>query len=120
MILCECEMVARSTVDKIIARAPGAEDHMSLKAIALRSRIGKGACQGAFCAMRVTSHLYDSGVYDGREGLDLMRDFVVERFRGVRPVLWGAQLPQMELAEALHCGMAGLDLPHNEDGDGSS
>lgn len=109
-ILCECEMVARSAVDEIVAAAPGADAHMSLKAIALRSRIGKGACQGAFCAMRVTSHLYDTGVYDGPEGLDEMREFVNERYRGVRPVLWGAQLPQMELAEILHCGLAGLDL----------
>jgi glycerol-3-phosphate dehydrogenase len=97
-------------VDRIVAEAPGHEDHMSLKAIALRSRIGKGACQGAFCSMRVTSHLYDSDVYDDRDGLCQMRDFITERFRGVRPVLWGAQLPQTELAEILHCGLAGLDL----------
>ena len=109
-VLCECEMVARSAVDEIVAAAPGAEDHMSLKAIAQRSRIGKGSCQGAFCAMRVTSHLYDKGIYDGPEGLGQMRDFIEERFRGVRPVLWGAQLPQTELAEILHVGLAGLDL----------
>ncbi|NNK65365.1 MAG: anaerobic glycerol-3-phosphate dehydrogenase subunit A [Rhodobacteraceae bacterium] len=110
MIMCECEMVAQSAVDDITADAPGAESHMSLKAIAQRSRIGKGACQGAFCAMRVTSHLYDTGVYDSRGGLELMRAFLAERYRGVRPVLWGAQLPQAELAEILHCGLAGLDL----------
>lgn len=115
-ILCECEMVAGSAVDAILEAAPGAEDHMSLKAIALRSRIGKGACQGAFCAMRVTAYLYDRGVYDDPDGLRLMRDFVRERFRGVRPVLWGAQLPQMELAEILHCGLGGMDLA-NEPGE---
>jgi len=110
MILCECEMVAQSAVDAITAEAPGSEPHMSLNAIAQRSRIGKGACQGGFCAMRVTSHLYDAGVYDSREGLHLMRAFLAERYRGVRPVLWGAQLPQAELAEILQCGLAGLDL----------
>ena len=110
MILCECEMVAKSAVDAIIASAPGSEEHMALKAIAQRSRIGKGACQGAFCAMRVTSHLYDTGAYDSRDGLHLMRAFLAERYRGVRPVLWGAQLPQAELAEILQCGLAGLDL----------
>ncbi|PHQ96997.1 MAG: anaerobic glycerol-3-phosphate dehydrogenase subunit A [Marinosulfonomonas sp.] len=120
LILCECELVARSTVDKIVKSAPGAEDHMSLKAIAGRSRIGKGACQGAFCAMRVTSHLYDTGVYDSHDGLELMRDFINERFRGVRPVSWGEQLAQMELAEILHCGLAGLDLPDRGETDGSS
>jgi len=35
-ILCECEMVARSTVDEIVATSPGHEEHMSLEAIARR------------------------------------------------------------------------------------
>ncbi|PIE07315.1 MAG: anaerobic glycerol-3-phosphate dehydrogenase subunit A [Rhodobacterales bacterium] len=109
-VLCECEMVARSTVDEIVAAAPGHEDHMSLEAIARRSRIGKGACQGAFCSMRVTSHLYDCGVIDSAGGLGAMRDFVTHRYTGTRPVLWGAQLPQEELAEILHVGLAGLDM----------
>jgi len=109
-VLCECEMVARSTVDEIVAAAPGHEDHMGLEAIARRSRIGKGACQGAFCAMRVTSHLYDTGTYDGPKGLAEMRAFIEHRYAGTRPVLWGAQLPQTELAEILHVGLAGLDM----------
>jgi len=115
MILCECEMVPQSAVDEIINSAPGAEQHMALRAIALRSRVGKGACQGAFCAVRVTSHLYDRGVYEGGEGRDHMRDFLSERFKGIRPVLWGKQMPQMELAEALHCGLMGLDLTAGDD-----
>ncbi len=118
-ILCECEMVPRSAIDEIVETAPGAESHMTLRAIALRSRVGKGACQGAFCATRVSSYLYDRGVYEGIEGHDYMRDFVAERFKGVRPVLWGKQMPQMELAEAFHCGLLGLDL-EKDDGSGSS
>ena len=109
-VLCECEMVARSTVDQIVAEAPGHEEHMGLEAIARRSRIGKGACQGAFCAMRVTSHLYDRGAYDDARGLAEMREFIEHRYAGTRPVLWGAQLPQTELAEILHVGLAGLDM----------
>jgi len=109
-ILCECEMVPKSTVDTVLESAPGAEPHMPLRAIGVRSRIGKGTCQGSFCAIRVTSHLYDRGTYGGREGLALMRDFLSERYKGTRPVLWGAQMPQAELAETLHCGLLGLDL----------
>lgn len=109
-VLCECEMVARSTVDEILTQAPGHEEHMGLEAIARRSRIGKGACQGAFCAMRVTSHLYDMGAYDSAQGLAEMRAFIEHRYTGTRPVLWGAQLPQTELAEILHVGLAGLDM----------
>ena len=109
MILCECEMVPQSAIDSIVAAAPGAEKQMTLQAIGVRSRVGKGSCQGAFCSMRVTSHLYDRGVYDSAKGLSHMRDFVSERFKGIRPVLWGEQMPQMELAEALHCSLMGLD-----------
>jgi len=115
MILCECEMVPASAVDAIVADAPGHEDHMTLRAIALRSRIGKGACQGAFCSARVTSHLYGRGIYEGTEGLHHMRDFLGERFKGIRPVLWGRQMPQMELAEALHCGLMGLDFLEDDE-----
>lgn len=110
-ILCECEMVPQSAIESIVADAPGAEKQMSLQAIGVRSRVGKGSCQGSFCSVRVTSHLYDRDVYTSPEGLGLMRDFVSERFKGVRPVLWGKQLPQMELAETIHCGLMGLDLP---------
>ena len=118
-ILCECEMVPKSTVDAVLESAPGAEPQMPLRAIGVRSRIGKGTCQGSFCAIRVTSHLYDRGTYGGREGLGLMRDFLAERYKGTRPVLWGAQMPQAELAETLHCGLLGLDLidHHGQDGE---
>ena len=110
LILCECEMVPESVVDDVINQSPGKELEMTVKAIGLRSRIGKGTCQGAFCGMRVTSYLYDKNFYHNRDGLRHLRDFVSERFKGVRPVLWGAQMPQIELAETMHCGLMGLDL----------
>ena len=75
----------------------------------MRSRVGKGSCQGSFCSIRVTSHLYDRGIYDSVRGLDSMRDFLSGRFKGVQPVLWGEQMPQIELSEALHCSLMGLD-----------
>lgn len=110
MILCECEMVPQSAVDSIVASAPGeAAPAMSLEAISLRSRIGKGPCQGSFCGIRVASYLYDQGHYRNAAGLVSMREFFEERFKGQRLVVWGQQAAQMELAEALHCGLMGLD-----------
>ena len=116
LILCECEMVPASAIDAIVENAPGAESQMSLNAIAVRSRVGKGSCQGAFCSLRVTSHLYDRQVYDSPQGLRNTRDFVAQRFKGVAPVAWGEHLPQLELAEALHCALLGLDQLDVEDG----
>jgi len=109
LILCECEMVPQSAVDSIVQSAPGAEVQMSMQAIGVRSRIGKGSCQGAFCSIRVNSYLYDCNIYDSRLGLAHIQNFIAERFKGTRPVLWGEQMPQMELAEAIHCGLLGLD-----------
>ena len=109
MILCECEMVPQSAIDEIVTSAPGAEDEMTLEAIALRSRAGKGPCQGSFCGIRICSHLYDCGHYHDKTGLYHMRDFFNERFKGTRTIIWGQQAAQMELAEALHCGLLGLD-----------
>ncbi|TKB25087.1 anaerobic glycerol-3-phosphate dehydrogenase subunit A [Desulfopila sp. IMCC35006] len=109
MILCECEMVPQSAIDEIVKCAPGAEAEMTLEAIALRSRAGKGPCQGSFCGIRIASYLYDRGYYRDTTGLTHMRDFFNERFKGMRTVIWGRQAAQMELAEALHCGLLGLD-----------
>lgn len=109
MILCECEMVPQSAIDQIVKCAPGAEKEMTLEAIALRSRAGKGPCQGSFCGIRIASYLYDRGYYADETGLIHMRDFFNERFKGMRTVIWGQQAAQMELAEALHCGLLGLD-----------
>ncbi len=119
-ILCECEMVPASAVDDILEQAATEREAPDLRAIGLRSRIGKGACQGAFCSIRVTAHLYDRGVYRSRRGLDGAREFLEHRFHGVRPVAWGGQMPQLELAEALHRGLMGLDLADHDDREGGT
>jgi glycerol-3-phosphate dehydrogenase len=109
MILCECEMVPQSAISEIIADSPGGDREMSLESIALRSRAGKGPCQGSFCGIRIASHLYEKGYYTDEKGLHHMRSFFSERFKGMRSVIWGQQMAQMELAEALHCGLLGLE-----------
>lgn len=108
-LLCECEMVPKSTVDTIVSSCQEYASEPALRAIGLRSRVGKGACQGAFCGIRVGSYLYDEGVFQSETGLQRMREFFGERFKGQRSVLWGTQLAQAELAEAVHCGLMGLD-----------
>jgi glycerol-3-phosphate dehydrogenase len=110
LILCECEMVPKSVVDGIIAAIREQGGRADLKAIGLRSRIGKGTCQGAFCGVRITAHMYDTDELFGGEGLVNLRHFLNQRWKGIRPVLWDASLIQEELQEALHCGFFGLEL----------
>jgi len=110
ILLCECEMVPKSAVDSIIDSIRDQNGQPNLNAIALRSRIGKGACQGTFCGVRVTSYLYDQGELESAESLTSLRGFLNQRWKGQHPTLWEKQLIQAELLEALYCGFFGLEL----------
>jgi len=111
-LLCECETVPKSAVDSIIESIHEQNGQPDLKAIGLRSRIGKGPCQGAFCGARTTAYLYDRGEFHSDQGLTDLREFIRERWRGVKPLLWDMPLLQAELQEALYCGLFGLELVH--------
>jgi len=39
-----------------------------------------------------------------------MTAFLRERWKGMRPVLWGEQLKHAELQEAIHCGLFEMEL----------
>jgi glycerol-3-phosphate dehydrogenase len=110
ILLCECEMVPKSAVDAIIESIRDQDGQPDLNAIALRSRIGKGACQGTFCGVRVTSYLFDQGELESEESLNSLRGFLKQRWKGQHPTLWEKQLVQAELLEALYCGFFGLEL----------
>jgi glycerol-3-phosphate dehydrogenase len=109
LLLCECEMVPQSTVDDMAAALGRRNKTPDLNALALRSRIGKGPCQGAYCSIRVTAHLYNRVLTNGYEGLEGLKAFLEERWRGQQPMLWGVPLAQAELAEAIHCGMFSME-----------
>jgi glycerol-3-phosphate dehydrogenase len=110
LLLCECEMVPTSVVNDIAAKIQEEGGRPSLREVGQRSRVGKGPCQGAFCSLRVAAHMYNEGILTADQGLDELRDFLNERWRGVRPLLWGQAVSQAELQEALHCGLYGLEL----------
>jgi len=110
MLLCECEMVPRSVVDTLITSIREENGHPDLNTIGLRSRVGKGACQGAFCGPRVTSYLYDKEILMADTALDDLRKFLNRRWKGQHPILWDRQLVQAEFSEAMHCGLFGLEI----------
>lgn len=108
--LCECEILPKSIIDSVIRSIQEQGDKPDLRAIGLRSRMGKGSCQGTFCGERVMAHLYERGDFSADEGLTQLSSFLRERWKGERPVLWDAQLIQAEFKEALYCGLSGLEL----------
>ena len=111
LVLCECEMVSKNTVDEILQELNGMSGRSRLKAVSLRSRLGKGPCQGAFCGLRTTAHLYDNESFSKKTGVEQLKTFTERRWRGYAPVQWGAAMEQAELQEALYCGMLNLELP---------
>jgi len=110
ILLCECEMVPKSAVDAIIDSIYKQDGRPDLQAIALRSRIGKGACQGTFCGVRISAYMHDRGELDPELSLSNLREFLARRWKGQHPTLWDKQLIQTELLEALYCGFFGLEL----------
>jgi glycerol-3-phosphate dehydrogenase len=109
-LLCECEMVSAGAVDAIYAGLRTSGKAPRLTDIGLRSRVGKGACQGAFCSVRTVAHLCQRDDFPPADSLAEILGFVDERWGSQRAVLWGEQLAQAELAEALHCGLFGEEL----------
>ncbi len=109
-LLCECEVVPKSAVDKILSnwndKGPG---QAQMASVAARSRIGKGPCQGTFCSARVTAHLYDNLAVSDTKGVQGLREFLNGRWKGQRYVMWGKQFSQAELKEALYFGLLGLE-----------
>ncbi len=116
-ILCECEMVPESAVKHIVQTLKETGGEINLNKIGLRSRVGKGACQGTFCGRRVSAFLEAHGRLEAYDGVADLKEFLQERWRGERPVLWHSQMMQAELKEALYCGSFNLENPLlNRDG----
>jgi glycerol-3-phosphate dehydrogenase len=109
-LLCECEMISQRALDGLAATLARKDGGLLLADLGLRSRLGKGACQGTFCAVRAVARLAERGLLAGAGGLAEQQEFFRERWRGQRTVLWGEQLGQAELAEAIHCGLHSLEL----------
>jgi glycerol-3-phosphate dehydrogenase len=114
-LLCECEMVPMSAIAQIVDQLQTLGETVDLDAIRLNSRLGKGSCQGAFCSLRTTGFLYDRGILREDHGIRDLRNFLEARWKGLRPVLWGRQLVQEQLQEAVHCGLLGLETYETKD-----
>jgi glycerol-3-phosphate dehydrogenase len=103
-------MVPQNVLDTLIRSMESTNKRALLKALGLRSRVGKGPCQGTFCSQRIAAYLYSTQNLLGTEGLETMKAFLQERWRGQHPMLWDQALAQADLFEALHCNQFGFEL----------
>jgi glycerol-3-phosphate dehydrogenase len=109
IMLCECEMIPKTAIDHIISNMQSKHGNADLTGIGIRSRVGKGPCQGTYCSARIASHMVDRGDISGSDAIVLLKRFLQERWRGQRPLLWDNPMIQSELQEAIHCGFLNLD-----------
>lgn len=109
VLLCECEMISERIIDEVVDDLLSQGREPNLTEIGLRTRFGKGPCQGGGCSMRIASYLHTRGIYAGNEGIGQAKAMIQSRWKGFRPVVWAESAAQLELQEALQCGTFGIE-----------
>jgi len=106
-LICECELVTRGQLEAHIA-AYG-DQPVALDDLRRDLRLGMGPCQAGFCGYRAAAILQHAQNQASPQATAAFGAFVDERFRGVRPLLWGHQLRQFYLDELIYRRTLGLD-----------
>jgi glycerol-3-phosphate dehydrogenase len=105
-LICECELVTRGMLLDAVAAQPTTNLDDMRRAV----RLAMGPCQGGFCIPRAAGVLTGAGRMDAATANAAVRGFVDERWKGVWPVLAGAQARQGRLDDWLFHGT--LDIDH--------
>lgn len=108
-LLCECELVTRSEVERAARQHPDVAAPWVLDDLRRDLRLGMGPCQGGFCAYRAAAVLHETAGLDAAEAICALADFAQERWKGQRPLLWGQSLRQALLDEHIYRDILGLD-----------
>ncbi len=103
-LICECEMVTEGEIEYAIKKL----DVKDLVDLRRRTRIGMGPCQGELCAYRGAGLFHEYGGSTPEGSVELLYDFLEERWKGIRPVLWGDGLRESEFTYWIYQGLFGL------------
>jgi len=98
--LCDCELVPRKEVEELL----GTEKLGDFQDVLHRTRLAKGTCQGGFCVYRLLGVLHDLRMVQG-DSNRVLKGFLEERWKGTRPILWGAAVKEEELIEYIYKGI---------------
>jgi len=104
-ILCECELVSREDVERVVATV----GTRHIGDIQHRTRLGMGPCQGGFCTYRALGVIQESGRIGPDESMKMLKEFLQRRFKGIRPALWGDQLREEQLVESIYLGILAME-----------
>jgi glycerol-3-phosphate dehydrogenase len=103
-VICECEMVTEGEIEYAINKLE-VKDLVDLRR---RTRIGMGPCQGGLCAYRVAGIFQEFGGALPGETSRLLKDFLEERWKGMKPVMWGDGLREAEFLYWIYQGLFGI------------
>lgn len=99
-LVCECENVTLAEVEET------AHDGTSftLSDVRRKTRMGMGTCQGAFCTYRSVGALEANDLSFGKDNIGLFKEFLQARWRGIRPIMWGNVIREIELTRGIYDG----------------
>ena len=103
-LICECEMVTEGEVEYALKNL-NARNIVDLRR---RTRVGMGPCQGELCSYRCAGLMMELGHAGAGESLEYLAEFLEERWKGVKPVLWGDALREQEFTYWIYQGLFGL------------
>ncbi|MDO4511070.1 MAG: anaerobic glycerol-3-phosphate dehydrogenase subunit A [Bacteroidales bacterium] len=109
-LVCECEGVSRAEVDYAVKN----QNVTNLIDLRRRTRMGMGTCQGQLCSCRAAGELCQGN--HAEEAAADLADFVNERWKGMKPVAWGATLNEAQLIAMVYEDMCGLNQYAKEGG----
>lgn len=104
-LICECEMVTAGEVQYALQNLE-VKDIVDLRR---RTRVGMGPCQGEICSYRAAGLFEELTSAKGEQATDMLIDFLEERWKGIRPVLWGDALRETEFTYWIYQGLFGID-----------
>lgn len=105
-VICECEMVTRGEIEYAVNNL----NAMDLVDLRRRTRVGMGPCQGKMCACRAAGIVSEiSETSSDEQALDSIGEFLQERWKGVKPILWGDALREAELSHWLYNSLLGYE-----------
>ena len=104
-LICECELASRSDIESAINEG----DAKTLDDIRRDVRMGMGPCQGGFCTLRTIGIWHQLHKLPIENANVALRDFLQERWKGLLPILWGAQLKQERLDELIYLSVLNAD-----------
>ena len=104
-LVCECELVTLAEVETVAA----GHTSFNMGDIRRRTRMGMGTCQGSYCGLRGVGVMVANNLAPGTTTIELLRDFLESRWHGIRPLLWGHQMREVELTRGIYGASLNID-----------